>query len=101
MSKQWWIYKFQNGWVLLKKGETNAINKDHLINYLEVNRIGSEIRAFINDQALWDWNNGEHLYDDTYLNGRVGLIMVTSVNLPSGEKASVAFDNFQVYSKVK
>jgi hypothetical protein len=72
--------------------DNNHIHAGNAVNVLRIERIGSQIRAYVNENLLWSGN------DDTYINGRVGLNIGTPVNLTSNGFVEFSFDDFIVRS---
>lgn len=85
-NRKWQIHKFDNGYVLLDEGVFPGQADGAK---LSVERDQASIRVLVNDQLL------SEITDTSYLNGRVGVIMVAPVNMGSGQYAEASFDNFE------
>jgi hypothetical protein len=82
-----WRYG-SGGWVLLTWGTSGAINGGTATNRLKVERNGSLIKAYANDQLLTIVSDGSYTGSR-----RLGLI-ATSYAEPN---VDIRFDNFKVY----
>jgi hypothetical protein len=92
-----WYVQVRNAalsqWITLGSGQDYShINSGNRANVLRVERIGSQIRTYVNNYLIWTGN------DSTFMNGRVGLGIGTPVNLTFGEYVEFSFDNFIVRS---
>jgi Tol biopolymer transport system component len=86
-----WRFDPSGGWTLLTWGTSNAINEGTATNRLKVERNGSLIKAYINDQLITMGTDGTY----TGLR-RLGLI-VNSYDEPN---VDIRFDNFKVYPPI-
>ena len=79
----------ENRWDTLGSGrETTHMNTGNGVNLLQIERFGSQIRAYLNNYLLWSGS------DNTFVNGQVGLNIGTPDDMTNGEYVEFAFDNF-------
>ena len=90
-TQEFWIYKFQQTWVTLAHGYSTAINATGE-NTLLLVRDGVNIHAYANDTLLTSLLN-----ESTYLQGGVGLTILTSPTLAPPTIANAAFDFFTLW----
>lgn len=86
---KFFLYKFAGGWQLLAQGSA-ALNNG--LNHLKVERNLDLIRVYANDMAL----PLAEIYDAAYLNGRVGLTILSSPSTSALLPALVYFNNFSI-----
>jgi hypothetical protein len=90
-TQEFWIYKFQDTWIILAHGNSTAINTTGE-NILLLVRDGVQIHAYANDTLLTSLLN-----ESTYLTGGVGLTILTSPTLTEPNIAHAAFDFFKLW----
>jgi hypothetical protein len=89
-TQQWWVFKFQNGWVTLSTGTNAAIRTGTQTNLLRVDREGNSIKVYAENTLLWSGT------DSTYANGRGGLTILANSTMSAGQYAEAAFDDFVI-----
>jgi uncharacterized repeat protein (TIGR02543 family) len=76
-------------WDTLGSGRDDVhINSGNSVNRLRVERIGPQIRAYVNGYLLWSGS------DNTFTLGQVGLNIGAPAGLPPGNYIEFSFDNF-------
>jgi len=92
LTQEYWIYRYQSGWVQLAEGSSGQIQVAHA-NQLKVERLGNQILVYANDALLTERT------DATYLNGQVGLFVISSATMAGTETAEAAFDYFHIQKR--
>ncbi|MBN2145894.1 MAG: hypothetical protein JW726_00845 [Anaerolineales bacterium] len=90
-TQEYWIYKFQQSWVILAYGKSTAINSTGE-NTLQLVRNGGEVHAYANGSLLTSLPN-----ETTYLGGGAGLTILSSPSLAAQDIADAAFDFFKIW----
>jgi hypothetical protein len=83
------LQKYDSGFVTLDSGSLPSGFSSSGAT-LKIERDGGSIRAYINGTLVTE------VSDTTYTHGRVGLVVITPIDMVSGNYAEAAFDNFTI-----